>query len=96
MDNFVDFQPDFSYGGDFLCQLFNLVLDAKTLSGFTFRGVFLFNSSFGMLFGVLILNEHVEISFIVGTCMVMLGVILVSLQGWLKKPEPQIKTQTSI
>ena len=60
-------------------------------------GVFSFLTPvFGMLFGVLILNEHVEINFIVGTCMVMLGVILVSLQGWLKKPEPQIKTQTSI
>jgi drug/metabolite transporter (DMT)-like permease len=53
-------------------------------------GVFSFLTPvFGMLFGVLILNEQIEINFIVGTCMVMLGVILVSLQGWLKKPEIQ-------
>ena len=53
-------------------------------------GVFSFLTPvFGMLFGVLILDEHIEINFIVGTCMVMLGVILVSLQGWLKKPEVQ-------
>ena len=50
-------------------------------------GVFYFLTPvFGMLFGVLILDEQIELNFIVGTCMVMLGVILVSLQGWLKKP----------
>ena len=50
-------------------------------------GVFSFLTPvFGMLCGVLILDEHIEINFIIGTCMVMLGVILVSLQGWLKKP----------
>lgn len=50
-------------------------------------GVFSFLTPvFGMLFGVLILDEQIELNFIVGTCMVMLGVILVSLQGWLKKP----------
>lgn len=48
-------------------------------------GVFSFLTPvFGMLCGVLILDEHIEINFIIGTCMVMLGVILVSLQGWLK------------
>lgn len=50
-------------------------------------GVFSFLTPvFGMLFGVLILDEQIELNFIVGTCTVMLGVILVSLQGWLKKP----------
>lgn len=50
-------------------------------------GVFSFLTPvFGMLFGVLILDEQIELNFIVGTCMVMLGMILVSLQGWLKKP----------
>ncbi len=50
-------------------------------------GVFSFLTPvFGMLFGVLILDEQIELNFIVGTFMVMLGVILVSLQGWLKKP----------
>lgn len=50
-------------------------------------GVFSFLTPvFGMLCGVLILDENIEINFIIGTSMVMLGVILVSLQGWLKKP----------
>lgn len=50
-------------------------------------GVFSFLTPvFGMGFGILLLNEHVEMNFIVGTVMVMLGVVLVSLQGWLKKP----------
>src|SRR5690606_22866519 len=49
-------------------------------------GVFSFLTPvFGMLFGVLILVEQIELNFIIVTCMVMLVVILVSLQGWLKK-----------
>ncbi len=57
-------------------------------------GVFSFLTPvFGMLFGVLILDEHIESNFIIGTCMVMLGVILVSLQGWLKKPNSNRRIQ---
>lgn len=49
-------------------------------------GVFSFLTPvFGMIFGVWLLNETVAMNFIVGTAMVMGGVILVSLQGWLKK-----------
>ncbi|ATO19542.1 EamA family transporter [Acinetobacter sp. LoGeW2-3] len=48
-------------------------------------GVFSFLTPvFGMIFGILLLNEKVEMNFIIGTIMVMLGVVLVSLQGWLK------------
>lgn len=48
-------------------------------------GVFSFLTPvFGMIFGVLLLDEKVEMNFIIGTIMVMLGVVLVSLQGWLK------------
>ena len=49
-------------------------------------GVFSFLTPvFGMLFGVLILGEHIEMNFIVGTIMVMMGVLLVSVQGWFTK-----------
>lgn len=52
-------------------------------------GVFSFLTPvFGMLFGVVLLNEQIEMNFIIGTSMVMFGVVLVSLQGWLKKPAP--------
>lgn len=48
-------------------------------------GVFSFLTPlFGMIFGVWFLNEKIEMNFIVGTMMVLLGVIVVSLQGWLK------------
>lgn len=48
-------------------------------------GVFSFLTPlFGMLFGVWLLNESIEINFIIGTVMVMMGVLVVSLQGWLK------------
>lgn len=49
-------------------------------------GVFSFLTPiFGLIFGVWLLNETVELNFIVGTAMVMCGVIMVSLQGWLHK-----------
>ncbi len=48
-------------------------------------GVFSFLTPvFGVIFGILLLDEEVEMNFIIGTIMVMLGVVLVSLQGWLK------------
>jgi drug/metabolite transporter (DMT)-like permease len=48
-------------------------------------GVFSFLTPlFGMLFGVWLLNESIEMNFIIGTVMVMMGVLVVSLQGWLK------------
>ena len=51
-------------------------------------GVFSFLTPlFGMLFGVYFLNEKIEMNFIVGTIMVLLGVVVVSLQGWLR-PQP--------
>lgn len=57
-------------------------------------GVFSFLTPlFGMLFGVWFLNERIEINFIIGTVMVMLGVLVVSLQGWLK---PKTAAQKSI
>ena len=48
-------------------------------------GVFSFLTPvFGMIFGIVLLDEEIEMNFIIGTIMVMLGVVLVSLQGWLK------------
>lgn len=50
-------------------------------------GVFSFLTPlFGILFGVVILNEPLERAFIIGTSMVMLGVLIVSLSGRAKQP----------
>ena len=49
-------------------------------------GVFSFLTPlFGMLFGILFLNETIELNFIVGTMLVMLGVVVVSMQDWIKR-----------
>ena len=49
-------------------------------------GVFSFLTPlFGMLFGILFLNETIELNFIVGTMLVMLGVAVVSMQDWIKR-----------
>lgn len=46
-------------------------------------GVFSFLTPiFGMLFGVVFLKERIEINFILGTMMVMCGVLIVSLHAW--------------
>lgn len=48
-------------------------------------GVFSFLTPlFGVLFGVLLLNEKIELNFVVGTVLVMLGIMVVSLQGWVQ------------
>jgi drug/metabolite transporter (DMT)-like permease len=48
-------------------------------------GVFSFLTPlFGVLFGVILLNEKIELNFIVGTILVMLGIMVVSLQGWVQ------------
>ncbi|WP_151804051.1 DMT family transporter [Acinetobacter bereziniae] len=57
-------------------------------------GVFSFLTPiFGMLFGVLFLNEQIELNFLLGAAMVMLGVMIVSLHHWIeKKLYSQVKT----
>lgn len=48
-------------------------------------GVFSFLTPlFGVLCGVILLNEKIELNFIVGTVLVMLGIMVVSLQGWVQ------------
>lgn len=48
-------------------------------------GVFSFLTPlFGVLFGVLLLNEKIELNFIIGTVLVMLGIMVVSMQGWVQ------------
>jgi drug/metabolite transporter (DMT)-like permease len=48
-------------------------------------GVFSFLTPlFGVLFGVVLLNEKIELNFVVGTVLVMLGIMVVSLQGWIQ------------
>ncbi len=57
-------------------------------------GVFSFLTPiFGMLFGVLFLNEQIELNFLLGAAMVMLGVMIVSLHHLIeKKLYSQVKT----
>ncbi|MFK4205324.1 DMT family transporter [Acinetobacter junii] len=49
-------------------------------------GVFSFLTPlFGIMFGVWLLDENIEANFIFGTALVLLGILVVSLQGWLRK-----------
>lgn len=49
-------------------------------------GVFSFLTPiFGMIFGVIFLDEHIEMNFIFGTGLVLLGVMIVSLHQWIEK-----------
>ncbi|MGE8540116.1 MAG: DMT family transporter [Acinetobacter sp.] len=49
-------------------------------------GVFSFLTPiFGMAFGVIFLNEQIELNFIFGTALVMAGVMIVSLHLWIKR-----------
>lgn len=49
-------------------------------------GVFSFLTPlFGLAFGVWLLNETVELNFVVGSALVLFGIVVVSLQGWLRK-----------
>ncbi|MHA3891676.1 DMT family transporter [Acinetobacter sp. GXMZU3951] len=48
-------------------------------------GVFSFLTPlFGVIFGVVLLDETIELNFIIGTILVMLGILVVSLQGWVQ------------
>ncbi|ENX61030.1 MULTISPECIES: DMT family transporter [Acinetobacter] len=49
-------------------------------------GVFSFLTPlFGMAFGVWLLGEKIELNFVIGSTLVLLGIVVVSLQGWLRK-----------
>jgi len=49
-------------------------------------GVFSFLTPlFGIIFGVWLLDENIEANFIFGTTLVLLGILVVSLQGWSRK-----------
>ena len=49
-------------------------------------GVFSFLTPiFGMIFGIMFLNEQIELNFIWGTVFVMAGVMIVSLHAWIKR-----------
>ncbi|HAE65365.1 MAG TPA: EamA family transporter, partial [Acinetobacter johnsonii] len=49
-------------------------------------GVFSFLTPiFGMCFGVVLLNEQLELNFLVGTCFVLMGVVAVSLHHKIKQ-----------
>ena len=56
-------------------------------------GVFSFLTPlFGVAFGVYLLNEPLESSFMLGALLVVSGVILVSSQGWIKQTIHRIKS----
>lgn len=59
---------------------------ASRLSVFSFM-----TPLFGMAFGVWLLNEPLEPSFLVGAILVLAGVILVSSHGWLKHISHRLK-----
>ncbi|RZG72844.1 DMT family transporter [Acinetobacter sp. WCHAc060025] len=49
-------------------------------------GVFSFLTPlFGIAFGIIFLDEKLEVNFIIGTALVMLGILVVSLQGWIQR-----------
>ncbi|MGA6135179.1 DMT family transporter [Acinetobacter dispersus] len=49
-------------------------------------GVFSFLTPlFGMAFGVWLLGEKIDLNFVIGSALVLLGIVVVSLQGWLRK-----------
>ncbi|NAS09898.1 DMT family transporter [Acinetobacter haemolyticus] len=49
-------------------------------------GVFSFLTPlFGIIFGVWLLDERIEPNFILGSILVLAGIVVVSLQGWLRK-----------
>lgn len=52
-------------------------------------GVFSFLTPiFGMIFGVIFLNEQIELNFMLGTGLVLIGVMTVSLHSWIKRLFP--------
>ncbi|MDR2061908.1 MAG: DMT family transporter [Acinetobacter sp.] len=49
-------------------------------------GVFSFLTPlFGIAFGVCLLGEKIELNFVMGSTLVLLGIVVVSLQGWIRK-----------
>lgn len=49
-------------------------------------GVFSFLTPlFGMAFGVWLLGEKIELNFLIGAVLVLLGIVIVSFQGWISK-----------
>jgi drug/metabolite transporter (DMT)-like permease len=72
----------------FVMSLFSLVLWFWLLKNYLANhlGVFSFLTPiFGMVFGVWLLNEKIELNFIYGAVLVMLGVVCVSLKAWSTK-----------
>lgn len=72
----------------FIMSLFSLILWFWLLRNYLANalGVFSFLTPvFGMIFGVMFLNEHIELNFILGSMLVMLGIMIVSLHKWIKR-----------
>ncbi|WP_081403495.1 MULTISPECIES: DMT family transporter [Acinetobacter] len=70
----------------FLMCVFSLIMWFWLLRNYLANGIGVFSfltPIFGMIFGVVFLNEHIELNFILGTALVMLGVMTVSLHHWI-------------
>lgn len=71
-----------------IISFFSLMLWFWLLSKYLANGLGVFSfltPIFGLVFGVLILNETIELNFILGTALVMVGVMTVTLHRWLSK-----------
>ena len=70
----------------FIMSFFSLMLWFWLLRNYLANGLGVFSfltPIFGMIFGVVLLNEHIELNFIAGTLLVMAGVFIVSLHKWI-------------
>ncbi|MGE8654950.1 MAG: DMT family transporter [Acinetobacter gandensis] len=79
----------------FIISFFSLMLWFWLLSKYRANGLGVFSfltPIFGMVFGIVFLNETIELNFILGTALVMLGVMTVTLHRWLAKFIPHTKS----
>ncbi|WP_373684706.1 DMT family transporter [Acinetobacter sp. YH12052] len=80
-----------------IISFFSLMLWFWLLSKYLANGLGVFSfltPIFGLVFGVLILNETIELNFILGTALVMVGVMTVTLHRWLAKLMGRQRTAT--
>lgn len=72
----------------FIMSFFSLMLWFWLLRKYLANGLGVFSfltPIFGMIFGVVFLQEQIELNFILGTTLVLVGVMTVSLNGWIKR-----------
>ncbi|WP_291355200.1 EamA family transporter [Acinetobacter sp. UBA3106] len=85
MDRNCDQQHDFHV---LLILFFSLKLWFWLLRKYLANSVGVFSflvPIFGMISGVIFLHEQIELNFMLGTGLVLIGVVTVSLPGWISK-----------